>query len=70
MTGRHSTKAMENYNIVSGAILLGFSVLLYLALRPRKWSQDEPPLIPSRLPYIGHPLGMFREGGRYFRILG
>src|ERR1700761_7461589 len=35
-------------------------------LQPRKCDPREPPLIPSAIPYIGHLLGMLRQGGRYF----
>jgi hypothetical protein len=44
-------------------------VLAFNAVQPRKSSPDEPPIIPTRLPYIGHAIGMFRHGGRYFRML-
>jgi hypothetical protein len=60
---------MEYPSLVYSLASLSFLAVLYAVLRPRKWSPDEPPLIPSSLPYIGHAVGMLREGGRYFRVL-
>jgi hypothetical protein len=51
-------------------LAIAFAVVLaFNAIQPRKWSPDEPTIIPTRLPYIGHAIGMFRHGGRYFRML-
>ena len=64
-----STKFEIITSVISGVVVLCLCAILYLFLKPRKWSSDEPPLIPSWLPYIGHGISMFWEGGKYFRIL-
>lgn len=35
-----------------------------------KTHPDEPPIIPSTIPFIGHPLWMALQGGRYVKNLG
>lgn len=50
------------------AVFLFLTVLHYL-VKPRKRIPTEPALIPSWIPYIGHPIGMFLNGGRYLREL-
>ncbi|KAF2665339.1 cytochrome P450 [Microthyrium microscopicum] len=45
-------------------------IILYQVIQPRKWKDTEPSVIPSLIPYIGHPLNLFIQGGRYLRILG
>lgn len=47
-----------------------FTALIYLLnyFYVPKHSPNEPPLLPSRIPYIGHILGLLRYGTRYFEI--
>src|ERR1700753_4022902 len=48
------------------AIFFVLFIIQYL-VKPRKRTPTEPALIPSWIPYIGHPIGMFLYGGRYLR---
>jgi hypothetical protein len=53
------------------AILLVFSLFLYLdRVQKAKFNPDEPPIIPSYPPFVGHVLGMIIYGGRYMKTLG
>ncbi|KAJ9131314.1 Cytochrome P450 [Coniochaeta hoffmannii] len=45
-----------------------YALLHHLHLRPRH--PREPPIIPSRLPYLGPLLGMALQGGRYLKGIG
>ena len=49
--------------------LLAVYALLY-ALQFRKHDPREPPIVPSRLPFVGHLVGMALLGGRYTKQLG
>ncbi|KAM7224040.1 cholesterol 7-alpha-monooxygenase [Rhypophila decipiens] len=54
-------------------ILLLALAILYLALyalQSLKSHPNEPPILPSRIPYIGHLLSMTLQGGRYLKNLG
>ncbi|KAK4219820.1 putative cytochrome p450 protein [Rhypophila decipiens] len=54
-------------------ILLLALAILYLALyalQCLKSHPNEPPILPSKIPYIGHLLSMTLQGGRYLKNLG
>ena len=59
---------------VSGlATSLAVAVTLYLILfrlSSTKTYPEEPPIITSPLPFIGHLLGMALQGGSYIKSLG
>ena len=51
------------------AVALTFYLILY-RLQTVKSHPDEPPIIPSAVPYVGHLLGMALKGGRYIKQIG
>lgn len=53
--------------LLTGLITLYVAVYC-LSIRPR--DVREPPVIPSRIPYLGHLLGMVFHGGRYVKTIG
>lgn len=53
----------------AAAALLAVYLLLY-RLQLVKAHPDEPPIIPSAVPFAGHLLGMALQGGRYVKNLG
>lgn len=50
--------------IVAAAVAAIWYLLDYLYTP--KHHPDEPPLLSSHIPYIGHILGLFRHGTRYY----
>ena len=50
-------------------ITLAVYAILYQS-QWRKRHPQEPPIIPSLIPYIGHPLSMALRGGKYVKNLG
>jgi hypothetical protein len=44
--------------------------LLLYGLQRVKKHRDEPPIIASTIPYVGHLLGMALFGGRYIKNIG
>jgi hypothetical protein len=54
---------------VVGVLLLAVYLLLY-RWQLVKTHPDEPPVLPSRVPFLGHLLGMATQGGRYVKNLG
>ncbi|KAK3945607.1 cytochrome P450 [Diplogelasinospora grovesii] len=56
--------------LTAGAILLAAIYTLLYRLQLTKSHQNEPPIIPSYIPYVGHLLGMALEGGRYIKSIG
>ncbi|KAK0672961.1 putative cytochrome P450 E-class, group IV [Cercophora samala] len=50
-------------------VLLTTYGILYYAQTVRL-GKNEPPVIPSRIPFLGHVLGMLLQGGRYVKNLG
>jgi hypothetical protein len=50
-------------------LLLAVYAILYQS-QCRKRHAQEPPIIPSKIPFIGHPLNMFLRGGIYVKNLG
>lgn len=57
------------YFKISVAVLLILTAS-YIFLFEKSWSPkrhvDEPPLVPQRVPYIGHVAGLFFHGMTYF----
>ncbi|KAK0707411.1 cytochrome P450 [Lasiosphaeris hirsuta] len=51
------------------AVVGGVYLLLYRMQTARK-HPDEPPIIASAVPYVGHLLGMAMQGGRYVKGIG
>ena len=49
------------------AALAGIGYLFYNFSSPRLFP-NEPPLISSSIPYIGHVLGLLRYGTKYYQI--
>jgi cytochrome P450 len=57
--------------IITMAMFFIVFYLLYLSQHVHgQVTPRDPQNIPSRIPYIGHPLGLILEGGRYLRVLG
>lgn len=61
------------YSFSSSAIvvLVACSSILYLVKRYLELEHDpkEPPLMPQKIPYIGHVLGLIQHGLRYYTKL-
>lgn len=64
-----SQVAMDSLLIPSCLLLLTLYTLLY-HLQTRPHHPNEPPILPSRLPFLGPLLGMALHGGRYLKHLG
>ena len=54
---------------VAAAVLGAVYLVLYRLQTVRK-RPDEPPVIASAIPYVGHVLGMATQGGRYIKRIG
>lgn len=54
---------------VVAAVLSTVYLILY-RLQTIKKHPDEPPIIASAIPYVGHILGMATQGGRYVKGIG
>lgn len=54
---------------VAAAVVSTLWLLLYSLQRVKK-HRDEPPIIPSAIPFVGHLLGMALFGGRYIKNIG
>ena len=55
------------------AVLIFLPIAIYLFLyhyQSARLHPDEPPIIPSRIPFVGHMLGMGVHGGSYVKNLG
>ncbi|KAK4172060.1 putative cytochrome P450 E-class, group IV [Triangularia setosa] len=75
LTSQLSWLELENWLKYSAPIVTGLVVLLatYLLLdhaQTRPLSKNEPPILPSRIPFLGHVLGMLFQGGRYVKNIG
>jgi hypothetical protein len=62
-------------DILGNATALAVAALVTCYLLLYRWQlvkthPDEPPIIPSALPFIGHPLRMALQGGRHVKNLG
>lgn len=53
--------------LLAGLITI-YVAVYYLSIRPR--DVREPPIIRSKIPYLGHLLGMVFHGGRYVKTIG
>lgn len=50
-------------------VLLALATALFFVLEyfmGIRLDRKEPPLIPSRIPYVGHIIGLIRNGTRYY----
>ncbi|KAK0742533.1 SNF2 family N-terminal domain-containing protein [Apiosordaria backusii] len=54
--------------VVAVVLLTAYALLYYAQTIPL--AKDEPPIIPSRIPFLGHVLGMLLQGGRYVKNIG
>jgi len=55
------------------ATCLGLLIALFLFVLDRRYmpqqASDEPPVVTSFVPYVGHIIGLIRYGVRYYQIL-
>lgn len=55
------------------ATCLGFLIAVFLFVLDRRYTPqqalDEPPVVRSFVPYVGHIVGLIRYGIRYYHIL-
>ena len=61
---------MDFNSVLTALLLFPFGIIVTLllverALRPHH-ARNEPPIVASRIPFIGHLLGLFKHGTRYF----
>lgn len=52
---------------------VAFALLVYVllkALETRKIHAQEPPIVTSAIPFLGHLIFMLGSGSRYFKYLG
>jgi hypothetical protein len=61
--------AAENVAATTIALLVTTYLLLY-RWQLVKTHPNEPPVIPSAVPFVGHLLGMALLGGKYVKNLG
>ena len=50
-------------------VLLAAGALVALRFLRVPRNANEPPYIPSRIPYIGHLVGLFKSGMRYYSFI-
>lgn len=59
-------------NIIALILLLLISIVAFLLLSDQfiapKHHPQEPPLVPQRIPYVGHVAGLFLHGMKYFEF--
>ncbi|KAK4665845.1 hypothetical protein QC763_409110 [Podospora pseudopauciseta] len=60
---------VESLSVTALVILFTTYAILYFA-QTIPLSKNEPPIIPSRIPFLGHVLGMLFQGGKYVKNLG
>ena len=64
---------MEYNSIITASLLLLPGIGLILLLLERglgpQHGRDEPPIVSSRIPFIGHLLGLFTHGTQYFSTM-
>ncbi len=65
-----STSSALPVSVLSLLVAAG-SFLVYILHRYLSIDYDprEPPIIKSRIPYVGHILGIIRYGTKYFKIV-
>jgi hypothetical protein len=61
-------------SVLNSRVPLAIAITLVILAIVRKffhttYDPREPPVIPHWLPYIGHVIGMFRHGAKYFTII-
>ena len=61
--------AVDNVAVTT-IVLLVTTYLLVYRWQLVKTHPDEPPIIPSAVPFVGHLLGMALLGGKYVKNLG
>jgi hypothetical protein len=49
--------------------ILSITILAVRKLLRVDHDPREPPIIPHQIPFVGHVIGMFRYGARYFDII-
>ena len=54
--------------VVTGLLMIAFRTFAHLDREPVNVGVTEPSELPSRLPYIGHVLGLLRHGLKYYSI--
>lgn len=68
------TTALDSFTTRGWAtIVAGFCALLYYLLYrvgARKIHLNEPTVIPPKIPFVGHLLGMAAHGGKYVKNIG
>jgi hypothetical protein len=69
LLGSAAEIAAANTPAVVGAVLVVVYLLLY-RWQLVKAHPNEPPILPPRIPFLGHLLGMATQGGRYVKNLG
>lgn len=62
------------YQILHSPALLGLLLLSFVVYFANqrfgpKYDPKEPPVLPQRLPYLGHLIGLWRHGLSYYRTL-
>lgn len=69
-------EALTNLTAASPHVLTAVGVGLLTAFcalyfnSSRKWHPNEPIVLPSWIPFVGHLLGMALHGGRYIKRIG
>jgi len=61
--------ALANSKALIGLALISVVIIIVRRLLRVDYDPREPPLVPQRIPYIGHVIGMFRHGANYFEII-
>jgi len=56
--------------LATTAILLITTYAILYQLQYVKKNANEPPIIASSIPFMGHILGMILQGGRYYKLMG
>lgn len=55
---------------VTGAVIILTLYLVLYKLQTVKSHPNEPPIVASGIPFVGHLLGMGLKGGRYIKQIG
>lgn len=58
---------MLSFSTLTAALIAAIWCLLDWLYAP-KHGPDEPPVLPPRIPYVGHIIGLLQHGTRYFEI--
>jgi hypothetical protein len=57
---------LNSWTVVSTFLALAICIAYF---RPRKLEGREPPVIPPKIPFIGHLVGLLRNGFRYYSLV-